>query len=148
MEAHFRARESFAPRVLSFVTRSEVMTMAWEYRRSNLRDRARLQWSVEAGRGREAQRELDAWRPMSMSEALKSAWQAVRFTAQSRAMEQATGPAVDRLRELQTQIEQLDGRTRWQSSHYDEMAGLRTQHAAAFEAVRAISMQGGIQLPV
>jgi hypothetical protein len=122
--------------VLSFVTRSEVMTMAWEYRRKNLRDRARLQWSVDAGRGPDAKRELEAWRPMSMSEALKSAWEAARNRAELRAIDQAQGPAVDRLREIESQITELDGRTRWQS-HYAAMADLRTQQAAAFEAVRA-----------
>lgn len=123
--------------LLSFVSRSEIMTMAHQFRRDNLRYRARLQWSVDAGRGLEAKRELEAWGRLSMSEALKRAWEAARNRAELRAIDQATGPAVARLREIETQIEQLDGRTRWQSSHYSQMADLRMQQAAAFEAVRA-----------
>jgi hypothetical protein len=85
----------------------------------------------------QAQRDLEAWQPMSMSEALRLAWEAARNRAELRAMDQAQGAAVDRLREIENQITQLDGRTRWQLSHYAAMADLRMQQAAAFEAVRA-----------
>ncbi len=113
------------------------MTMAHSYRAKRIRERAQLEWAVEAGRGPQAQRELDAWQPMSMSEALKRAWAAARSKAELRAMDRGSGPAVDRLREIETQITQLDGRTRWQPAHYSVMADLRMQQAAAFEAVRA-----------
>lgn len=124
--------------VLKFVSRSEIMNMAHTYRRAHIRIRARLErdasgpWATP-----QAKRDLEAWRPMSMSEALKAAWDAARNRAELRAIDQAQGPAVDRLREIETQITQLDGRTRWQSSHYAAMSDLRMQQAAAFEAVCA-----------
>jgi hypothetical protein len=125
------------------------MTMAHKFRRDHLRDRARLEraaggpWPTP-----QAKRELEAWERLSMSDALKRAWEAARNRAELRAMERATGPAADRLRAIETQIEQLDGRTRWQSSHYSEMADLRAQHSAAFQAVRdTLSLQGGQELP-
>jgi len=149
MDAHVCEREGFVQiRVLTFVTRSEIMTMAHSFRRKRLKERAKLQFAIKAGRGASYQRELDAWQPMSMSEALREAWASARLQAELCAVDQATGPAVDRLRAIETQITQLDGRTRWQSSHYAAMADLRAQQAAAFQAVRAsLSPQGGQQLP-